>query len=123
MRGADIRDILTAWGLSKPINSAPNGYPHQANFAQSMVNPGDAAERARTIYLPPEECQRVDEVVSSMKERKPAHHWVIVNAYSKRMSDHEIAERERYQLRRVSRSWVRGIRGNAEHWLEAKLDV
>lgn len=109
-----IQELLIAWGRGRAIDDAPNGYPRQSAFAR-MAGMGNV-EQAR---LPDEEQLRVDGAVSDMKEKKPDHYAVICNAYIRGLPDSVSALRLRPKR---SRSWVRNIRENAEHYLEAKLE-
>lgn len=113
---AAIQDVLLAWGRGRSVHSAPNGYPRQANFAGSMINPGDQAARAEITPLPELEHLRVDAVVSQLMDRKPEQHRIIRMAYIYKMSDSEICK-----AIRCSRSRVRSIRENAEHWIDGRL--
>ena len=122
-----VQDVLRAWGRSKAINEAPNGYS-TSQLAKQMQSPGDSAEKASIISpLTDDYHVLVDSVVSEMKPKKPDHHRVIVYAYRYGYSDDRIARYVTWaghggKQEKRSRSWVRAMRENAEFWIEAKLD-
>ena len=112
-----IQDTLIAWGRSRAINSAPNGYPSQAAFARLI-----ARGNINIAPLGEDEIVRVDSIVSGMKAKKPTHHIIICLAYVEGWRDARIAQKWRFDGERHSRSWVREQRVAAEAWLEAKLE-
>lgn len=121
-----IQDILAAWGRARMIGDPPNGYtaPH---YTSQIQNPGEQADKARTAPLPDDDHIRVDVAVSALRSRKPDHYRVIYFAYQRGMPDSKIAECSRWgdtnePKERRSRSWVRTIRENAEHWLDGRLE-
>lgn len=117
----DIKILLQAWGRGRALNQAPNGYPPQSAFAKEMRQPGDGFAHNR-LRLPDEDIKVIDAVISRLKIRKPDQHKVIVCAYARGMLDHQISKSQSFDGVTVSRSWVRAVRENAEHWLEAKLE-
>lgn len=126
IKGMPIQDVLRAWGRWKPINRPQNGYTKPSIYTQ-MVNPGDDADRYHTPEISEDFGAAVETAVNEMKAKKPTHHAVIVAAYLDGLMDYQVAKHRKFpdqdgKLRSVSRSWVRTMRENAEHWLEAKLD-
>ena len=110
-----IQDKLIAWGRGKAISDPPNGYPEQTPFARLIRNPGQA--NVGILPLDSEDQARIDAAVSAMKLTKPDHYEIICYAYIAQMRDDAI----RHKVRR-SKSWVRDIRRNAEHYLEGRLE-
>ena len=120
-----IQDKLLAWGRSRLISSPPNAVKPPGWVGQ-IQNPGEQADRLAMPPLGEDEHIRVDAAVSELKNRKPDHHRAIVCAYQYRMNDNELAKRWHWfdahgNPERRSRSWVRSVRENAEHWLDGKL--
>ena len=112
-----IQDRLIAWGRGRAMNSAPNDYPSKAAFAQWIAR-GNINIAPLTI----EEHERIDSVISDMKNKKPTHHAIICLYYVERWRDAKIAGKWRFDGSKQSRTWVRENRVAAEHYLEAKLE-
>jgi hypothetical protein len=108
-----IQDILEAWARGRAMDDPPNDIK-PPGWTKSIRTPGTATVKAP--ILPEDDMIRVDSAISSLKNRKPTHHKVIVLAYLYRKRDPEVA-----RLLHGSRSWAREIRVSAEHWLEAKI--
>ena len=107
-----IQDLLIAWGRSRSVNFPPNDFPPQSPFARLIARGG--------IGLPPlpdEEVERIDRAVSSLKIKSQTKHDIIKLSYIFKLTDREIAREMN-----GSRSWVRTLRENAEHYLDGRLE-
>jgi DNA-directed RNA polymerase specialized sigma24 family protein len=111
----DIVTLLEAWGSSRRIDAASNGYPSQSPFVREMKPTGPRSSRPT---LPDDMHMELDYAVSSMRNRKPDHYAVIVFYYVEKMTDARIGRRMR-----VSRSTIRDTRKQAEHWLEGRMGI
>ena len=113
-----IKQTLEAWGSAKAIDKAPNGYPSINPIAKMMGN-GD-------VGMPPIDIDlhnRIDAIVSAMRETKPDHHRVLVTYYVKgQKSDSKVARALTTRENKVTRGAVASLRNNAEGYVEAKLD-
>ena len=122
---ATIQDVLMSWGRSRLITDAPNAHK-PPGWVNKIQSPGDQADRLAAPILPEDEHVRVDAAVSELRNRKPDHYDVIVYSYQHGLPDQRIAEKCTWlstggKLERRSRSWVRAIRENAEHWIEGRI--
>lgn len=119
-----IQDKLRAWGRRRAIDDPPNGYTIP-NWVEQIQNPGDQADRVSVIQITDDEHERVDRAIGDLKICKREHYQVIEYSYRFNLPDSKIAQRARWITdkgeERRSRSWVRAIRENAEHWLEGKI--
>ena len=112
---AQIQDLLWAWSKGKAIDDAPNRLPSASAFAK-LLGRGNVGP----LPLGHDEHLAVDKVVSDMKNRKKAHHYIIVEFYLNHKTDVQIGRQMKPE--RWSRSKVRETRIAAEHYLEAKLE-
>jgi hypothetical protein len=110
-----IQEKLLAWGKGLAMQTAPNGYPPRSPYVADMRTSGRAM--VRIAPLPDDEQQRIDGIVSGMKQTRPERYEVICLAYITRLRDHQIAQRIR-----ASRHAAKEIRIAAEAYLEAKLE-
>lgn len=111
----NIQDKLILWGRGRAMDAPENGYPHQTTFARFIRSSGQA-----TVKLPPlaeDEFARVDVEVSKMNLKKPDHYKAICLYYIDRMGDAKIA-----RSMKTTRHFIKNLRENAEHYLEAKLE-
>ena len=106
-----IQDLLIAWGRNRALSDPPNGYP--TSILGRMMSKGTVS----LPTLPDEDVERVDAAVSQLRLKHTIKHEIIKLHYIHHRTDREIAKQMG-----GSRSWIRSLRENAEHYLEGKLD-
>ena len=125
-RQTPIQELLFAWGALRAVSSAYDiDYPHAANFARQIRNPGGATVQIRPV--PESELAAVERAIGELKRRcesvpNDLRYESVTRCYLRQESkDRRLTEAEVAKDLGVSKSTVRNARIAAENWIDGRI--